>query len=195
MTVNDKTVFCLAGVRANFPVLRRGGDEHFARGGAGLAQGQPRASDAPAAACAEVVDLRIRWCLFDVHLLPVDAQLFGENHRQRCVDTLAHLRLAKYKSDPVIGRDTHPGVERIWSFLLLILRVISERAGRQMETNHQRSAARSTLLQEISAVYNGSSCHGTPQNGLRESLCEDYAAECGLPVIVFAARWMALRMR
>src|SRR5216110_1296444 len=43
-----------------------------------------------------------------------------------------------------------------------------DQAKDQEETNHKRGATRCALLQKITAVYNGNSCHGTPQSSLRE---------------------------
>ena len=164
MAVHDVTVFCLASVRADFPFLRCSSDEHFARGGASPPQGQPGAGDAAAASRSKVIDFRIGGSLFNMHLLPIHAELFGENHRQRRVDSLAHFRLAQYQRDAIIRCDPHPRVKGIWSLFFLILRLTGERVRRQVEANDKRGSACGTGLQEFTAVYNGSSSHGTPQN-------------------------------
>ena len=166
MAVNHEAVLRFASIRADVPPLCGGGDQHFARRGAGLAQRQPRPGNAAAAAGPEVINLRIGGCLLDVHLLPIHAQLLGKNHRQGRVDTLAHLRFSQHQSDAIIRRDPHPRVKRIGSLLLLILSLIGKRASSHVEPNHQRGATPSAFLQEVTAVYDGSSCHGTPRSKL-----------------------------
>src|SRR6516162_8545733 len=73
MTVHYVTVLYLTSVRSNFPLLRCRRDQHFPRCRPGLTQRQPRTGNAAAPASAQVINLRIRWRLLDLHLLPVHA--------------------------------------------------------------------------------------------------------------------------
>jgi hypothetical protein len=52
MTVDDEAVLRFASIGTDFPPLGGSRDQHFARGGASLAQRQPRTSHAAAAARA-----------------------------------------------------------------------------------------------------------------------------------------------
>ena len=47
----------------------------------------------------------------DPHLLPVALQLLGQDHRQRGVYALTHLRLGEQESDGVVGGDPDPGIQ------------------------------------------------------------------------------------
>src|SRR6202007_487260 len=89
MTVNDVAVLGFASVGSYLPFLRRGGDQHFARGGAGLAESQPGILYAAAAAGTKVIDFWIGGRLLDVHLLPIDTKLFGEDHGAGRINALA----------------------------------------------------------------------------------------------------------
>ena len=45
-----------------------------------------------------------------VNSLPIAFELFGGEHRERCLHALAHLRLADQDSYLVVRRDVNPGV-------------------------------------------------------------------------------------
>ena len=43
-------------------------------------------------------------------LLPIDIKLFGDQHRDRCLDALADFGIVRSDDDAVVGGDRHPGV-------------------------------------------------------------------------------------
>src|SRR5438445_469923 len=136
------------------------------------------------------VDFRMPRGRLQVNFLPIEGKLFRENHRQSREDSLAHLRLSEHERDAIVRRDAHPSVKRIGSPFLLILGLVGESAGSQVEADDERGATGRTPLQEVAAIYNRSSCHGTPRNRLRERNPDKlhHAAEWALPAISDAAR-------
>src|SRR6202158_3420565 len=204
--VENATVLGFARVATDVPACGRGRNEHFACGRgrnehftcrrARTAHRQPGARDAAAAAGTVVINFRICWRLLDLHTLPIQAQLFRQDHGERRHDALAHLGLTKNQRDVVVRSDTDPGVEWIGSLLFLVRRLIGKSARREMEADDEGDAARATGLQKITTVYDRSIRHGTPRDVLRSvRLSANQAADLVLPACMDAARWMALRMR
>ena len=98
------------------PALGCGLHEHRARRRSGLAQRLHERAHAGAAAGALQVERRVLVCLahrrhLDPDLVPVALQLLGQDHRQRSVYALTHLRLGQHEGHRVIGGDSDPGVE------------------------------------------------------------------------------------
>src|SRR5207237_8931355 len=90
----------------------------------------------------------------------------------------------------IVRRHAHPSIKRNWSSFLLYLGLVGESAGSQVEADDERGATGRTPLQEVAAIYNRSSWHGTPRNRLRERNPDKlhHAAEWALPAISDAAR-------
>src|ERR1700682_1615131 len=121
----------------------------------------------PPAAGTVVINFRICWRLLDLHTLPIQAQLFRQDHGERRHDALAHLGLTKKDRDVVVRSYADPGVEGVGSLLLLVRRLIGKNTRREMEANDEGDAARGTGLQKITTVYNRRIRHGTPRGVLR----------------------------
>jgi hypothetical protein len=114
--MDDFAFFRRQAVLEDVPGLRGGGDEHRARGRAGLAQDLPHPADAVAAggqlraAEIRVAELRIGRRPLVLDPAPVGVELFGEEHRHRRHDALAHLELRQHDRDVVIGANLYPDV-------------------------------------------------------------------------------------
>ena len=97
------------------PARGGGGDQHLARGGAGLAQVVLRRADGAAGAGRHVAPdavapaVLVRRGELGLHLAPVAFELFGDQHRQRGEAALAHLRLGDADDHGVVGLDHDPG--------------------------------------------------------------------------------------
>src|SRR5258705_1035556 len=113
--MNHKTVLHLQALRIDTPILRRGPNQPDACGCAGLAESFPLGSGAGTAARylnsenRMVVDLIDRSC-FKANIRPVRLELFGDEHRQRSVNALAHLRLVYDYRNNVVGAYPNKGV-------------------------------------------------------------------------------------
>ena len=101
--------------RRHAPNLRRGRDQHRARRGTGLAKPLPlgpgaRAPSRDLGAVDRVIVDRVGRCGLDTDLAPIGVELFGDNHRQSGVDSLAHLGVVGDHHDRLIGVDPYEGV-------------------------------------------------------------------------------------
>src|SRR5262249_53156048 len=95
------------------PVLRRGGNQHRARGGAGLAQLSPaRMSRARTAGILNAVQFHVDGGLFDSDLRPVRIHLVGEYHRERGFDALPDLRTLAERDAGFVRRNADKDIER-----------------------------------------------------------------------------------
>src|SRR6266700_2523029 len=119
-----------------------------------------------ATASAVVIDFRIGGRLVDFHVFPIDAQLFRQDHGKSRHNPLAHFGFAQNERDAIVRSDADPGVERIESFLFLVLRLIGKSARREMEADDERHTSGGTRLEKITAIYNWSDYHGAPRNEL-----------------------------
>ena len=184
-TVRDEAVLSRAFGRRDSPLLRRRGDQHFARGRAGLAQILLGIADGPASDRSHVtpgapaLHVRVRRRIFDLHPSPVAFQLLGDQHRGGGHAALPHLGAGVADDDRIVRADHDPGVDLGRSVGLL-----RERA-RETESDGKAAADRRGLLQEFPARR------------------FEFAGEClghGRPYAfvdfkVFAAAWIAVRMR
>ena len=85
---------------------RRGGrDQHLPRGRADLAHRRVVAGHRGAAAGRLRAVLRIEIALLDLDGLPVDVELFSDQHRQRRLDALADFRILADDGDRAVTRD------------------------------------------------------------------------------------------
>src|ERR1700694_1188389 len=185
--VENATVLGFASVATDVPACRRGRNEHFACRRACPAHRQPGARDAAAAPGPVVINLGIGWRLLDLHTLPIQAQLFRQDHGEWRHDALAHLGLTKNQRDVVVRSYADPGVEWIGSLLFLVRRLIGKSTRREMEANDEGDAARGTGLQKITTVYDRSIRHGTPREVLRSvRLSANQAADLALPACLDA---------
>src|SRR5207302_236293 len=162
MTVNHLSVLGFARVWTDFPLLGRRSDEHFTRGCPRPAQRQPGAGNAAAPSSAKVINFRIGGRLLDLHLLPVHAQFFREDHGKRGHDALAHFRFTENERDAIVRSDADPGIEGIGSLLFLVLGLIGESGRTELEANDERDTSGGTGLKKITAIYDWSDSHGTP---------------------------------
>ena len=117
--LSARTLHCAvpraAGGGVNAPSLRRGGDEHGARLGAGRAQlveAFPHRGRAPGdLAAEEAVDVDLAHGRdLDLDPCQVDFQLLRHERGQRGVDALPHLGAGGHDGDGVVAADPHPGV-------------------------------------------------------------------------------------
>jgi hypothetical protein len=172
-SVNDGAVLSVAVRRVDLPALRRGGDQHLARGRAGLAEVFLRSADrlaaagrhrAPDAVAAQVLRARDE---LGAHFSPVALELLGDQHRQPRRAALPHLRARDADQDLVIGPDHDPGGE------LGAFRFRGERRGGQRQLEGEPSAERGGNFQEIAA--------GKERRG-HESRANTLRVHCILPL-------------
>ena len=102
--------------------------------------------------------------MLDLHVFPIQAEFFREDHGERGHDPLAHFRFAQNERGAIVGSNADPSVERIGRLLFLLLGLIGECGRREMETDDERDTSSGTGLEKITAIYNRSDCHGTPLN-------------------------------
>ena len=48
--------------------------------------------------------------MLELYLLKIDLQLFGDQHRDRCICALTHFDVRHDKSDPTVRRDPHESI-------------------------------------------------------------------------------------
>src|SRR5207248_10092400 len=120
---------------------------HYATGCVYAAQRQAVTGDADYPCGTEVIDLLIGGRLLDLHLLPVHAQFFREDHGKRGHDALAHFRFTENERDAIVRSDADPGIEGVGSLLFLLLGLIGESDRREMEANDERDTSGGTGLQ------------------------------------------------
>ncbi len=111
--VGDHAVGRLALLDRHVPAAGRGGDEHQAGGRAHPAQQVVvhRNRQRTAGELAAVLH-RIDFGVFDANVLPGDIQLFGNDHREGCLDALADLGVLVDDERLAVRRDTDVRVER-----------------------------------------------------------------------------------
>ena len=103
--MNDHAFFRVAGCRIDIPAFRRRGDEHGPRDRTGLAQRLPcpayRVRIAGGLHPEQRIDIEllIGWSVLELHLLEVDLELFGDQHRDRSVCALAHFDVRHGQND------------------------------------------------------------------------------------------------
>ena len=116
--VQHRPVLRPAGGRIDLPALRRRRDQHDARRRPSPAQRDVHAANGgrPAGhlyADERVhVDLVVRRRVFDGHLVDIDLQLFGDQHGQRCVSSLAHLDHGRHERHLARAIDAQEGIRR-----------------------------------------------------------------------------------
>jgi hypothetical protein len=86
--------------------------------------------------------------MLELYLLKIDLQLFGDQHRDRCICALTHFDVRHDKSDPTVTRDPH---ESIGLEGLIHARLSFGERGRQAQAQHQTAAGGSSDLQKASA--------------------------------------------
>ena len=103
----------------NPPLVRRGGEQHGARLGSGIAQLRPGIRHGGTA--ARSLDLAedqvgvargIGGRTLDAHLGPVRIELLGENGGNPCIGALAHFDVLGNDGDAVVGADPDEGIRR-----------------------------------------------------------------------------------
>ena len=97
--------------RIDVPPLCRGRNQHRSRGCTGFAQRLPRASNGiRIARCLHAqkrigIELLIRRRVLEPHLLKLDFQLFGDQHRDGRIGPLAHFHISHGQDDLPVGAD------------------------------------------------------------------------------------------
>src|SRR5882762_3957865 len=135
-----------------FPGFRSRGDQHRARCRARLAHRLPVPAHRGRSAGRLHAEDRIGERLIDPGLLdpdprPVSIQLLGDQHRDRGVHALAHLREAAHHGDVVVRRDTQIG-----AYPRLFAGCLSEpRRARQSEADDQTSAGHRRGFEKLAA--------------------------------------------
>jgi hypothetical protein len=145
-----------AACRFDLPLSRRGLNQHGTRARSSLAQRHPERADRVGIAGhlqAEgriAIELVVRRGVLQRHLREIGVELFGEDHRNRRIDALAHLDLRHHQrgvpvlidADERVGRELALGhVRRLHRFV--------RRAHGQMEGKQE--SARQAALQEAAA--------------------------------------------
>ena len=149
-------------VLGNAPGLRRGGDEHRARGRARLAQHLPHAAHAVAAggellaAEVRVAVLRVGAGPLGLDLRPVEVELLGDEHRHRRHHALPHLEHRQHDAHGVVGVDLDPDVG-----LEACRRPLRDRASPigEIRADHQAAAGGGGGLEEGASRECRWSCH------------------------------------
>src|SRR5262249_21324820 len=96
----------------HIPRLRCRGDEHGARGGTRLTQwSKIRGSRLAAHGGLRAIG-RVEIGLHDSHAIPWHVEFLGDNHRQRGLRALAHLRIRRKERHLAVRRDTDEGIRR-----------------------------------------------------------------------------------
>ena len=94
--------------RGHAHLLRGGGDDHLADGGADLAARIPvRGRRGAAARHLRAVLGLVHVGLFDGDAAPLHVQLVGDDHRQHVLDALTDLRVLRRDGHRAVGRDLH----------------------------------------------------------------------------------------
>ena len=94
LRVKDRTIFGVTlGVR-DIPFDGRGGDEHFAGGGASFAESFVGRSNAQASAGELIAVFGIEIGFDDEHAAPIATKFLGDDHREDGSNALAHLGFA-----------------------------------------------------------------------------------------------------
>ena len=138
------------------PLLRRSADQHDPAAGADVPQLLPRRRDAGTAAghlhreCGVVIHRGHRRGL-DTDAAPVGFQFLRDQHRQRGVDALPHLRLVDDDGDAVVRRDADESVGRVDGFRRRIGRISAAAFHRQVEADHQPAGQCGGILDEFAA--------------------------------------------
>ena len=173
--VDHRTLLGAARRRSHSPLLRRGSHEHLARGGARLAQRLVRATyaAAPARAHATRPARGILGRRAHAHRCELHLELLGDDHGERCVHALSHLRLVYRDRDDAVGADVHPavgskGCRASGSVVRGSGHVARRRpellheARREVERDRETGAGRGAGLQEVAAGDSRVSAHRTP---------------------------------
>ena len=104
-------------LRRHLPLLGGSGDEHFARGGAGLAHVilgiAHRAAAVGEHVAVDAIALEVDGGLDDLnlHFAPITFELFREHHGNGGVTPLPHLRARVAQDDAVVGMNDDPRVD------------------------------------------------------------------------------------
>ena len=142
--------------------------QHGPRGGAGLPVAVELGPSGGRAAGTLHAEYRtgvglVRRTVFDADLRPVGIQFFGDQHRQRGPDALAHLGMRELHGDGVVRRDAeervrHEGRGRCGRGLLG--HGEAARAGHE-EADHQAATGQCGGAQEVAARGRSFEVHGT----------------------------------
>ncbi len=164
----------------HIPFRGRRGDQHGARGGAGLAQLVPGIRHGGAAAGA--LDLAEQEIVvaagrrgFGAHLRPIGVELLGDDGGEPGIGALPHLDMLDHDRHAVVGRDAHEGVGREHA--------VGRRSGGDarhagpVEADGQAGGGGGRALEKAAAA------------GVSERARHDQ------PSMMRAASWMAARMR
>ena len=135
----------------NSPSCRSRGYEHLAAGRSYAAQRIPGLGSGGAAAggLAAVGGL-VEVSLLHTDVLPVDIELFGDEHGQLGLDALAHFGSAGFDGDGAVGGDFDEGGR-----LQVALFGGLGAGGRDVETEGEASAGQGADFQKRSAIHGG----------------------------------------
>src|SRR5260221_11602947 len=103
--MNDGTILGFASREWDAPFQGGGADQHFAGGGSRLPHRIPSSTHTATASGALIAEELAGARLFDRDLLPVSLEFLGEDHRERGVHALSHLRTRNYDGDLSVGCD------------------------------------------------------------------------------------------
>src|SRR6185312_14336125 len=94
---------------------------------------------------------RVEIGLFDVDVLPVDVELFGDQHWQHVLDALAKLGIFCHDGDGSVGGDLNI-VDRCWRNLRLSAAALGEEILLRIESKYDGAARREADFQEEAAT-------------------------------------------
>ena len=171
LSVRDMAVFRAHLRGRNLPLLRRGAHQHHAGARACLAQRLPRIAHAGAAAgelaAQKPVDVHgVHARLLDAHVARIDAELLGEQHRERGVHILPHLVAVAREHHAAIGEEPDPCVGR--DCVRRRARGLGGLA--EAKRDHHSAACDGGNLQEIAARDGSDGVHAEPSSCLAASL-------------------------
>ncbi len=139
------------------PLLGGGRHQHASRRRAGPAQLIPGGGNRarPPRALTPVYG-RVDPRLLHAHARPVGIELFGDDHRERRLDTLSDLRTLRVDQDRSVRADAQERIGREFvGGLRALAGAAGRRAGLQREGEHQAPAGHSGELQERSTIDMG----------------------------------------
>src|SRR6266852_1900005 len=106
------TIFRVTFGMRDVPFDGCGGEEHFASGGACFAQIFVGSSNAEAAAGELIAVLGVEVGLNDLHVAPIAAKFFRDEHGESGANALAHFGLAAPDFCATAGVEFQPGIWR-----------------------------------------------------------------------------------
>ena len=191
--MDDHALLGPAVARRHAPLIRRGGDQHVAGGGAGAAQRLPEAANggrAPRHLGADQgigIELVVRRCMLELDRGELHLELLGDEHGDGGIGALPHLHLRHDHCHLAAGVDANEGIRS--EDIGCGLAIAPEH--RQADTQQQPAAGGSTHLDEGAAAQAARAGPGD----LINAVDQHGHSPLRQPLVEPAACLMAARMR